>query len=162
MVQPSSLQLAILCAAVYIVVSQEPVAGSAKLELESLVYGEQWGAWKQQYGKSYRSEDEELERYDIWLDNLLYIENHNLNASQHGYSLRMNSLGDMVSAVITPCATLLVALSPVFPDFFRCHAKKAGRPNTVWKTACIATLKIMQELSYCKWNTWVPVHAAVP
>ncbi len=107
MVQPSLLQLAILFAAVYLVISQGPVAGSAKLELESLVYGEQWGAWKQQFGKSYRSEDEELERYDIWLDNLLYIENHNLNASQHGYSLRMNSLGDMVSAVITPCATLL-------------------------------------------------------
>ncbi len=66
-------------------------------QLDSLSYQEQWKTWKVQYGRMYGSDEEELKKYSIWLDNLLYIENHNRNASQHGYTLRMNSLGDQVS-----------------------------------------------------------------
>lgn len=56
-----------------------------------------WKVWKLDQGKSYESAKEEALRYSIWLDNMEYIEQHNQNAEQHGFSLRMNSFGDLVN-----------------------------------------------------------------
>lgn len=60
------------------------------------VYEAQWKLWKSAEGKSYLSTKEEVLRYSIWLDNMDYIEQHNKNAEQHGFSLKMNSFGDLV------------------------------------------------------------------
>ena len=54
-----------------------------------------WEDWKQQYGKSYESEDEELYRQTIWQTKKVYVDLHNANADQHGYSLEMNEYADM-------------------------------------------------------------------
>ena len=61
------------------------------------VYAEQFKLWKSTHGKSYVSSEEEAQRYSIWLDNTDYIEQHNANADQHGYTLKMNHFGDLVS-----------------------------------------------------------------
>ena len=60
-------------------------------------YEIQWSLWKEARGKRYSSAEEEVNRYSVWLNNARYIEQHNENAEQHGYSLKMNSFGDLVS-----------------------------------------------------------------
>lgn len=102
MAQLGPLLLAVVCAATCPVASRSVVRATEPFgeEVESLYHAEQWKSWKVQYGRSYKSEEEEQRRYGIWLDNFNYIENHNRNASQHGYTLKMNSLGDMVSEML--------------------------------------------------------------
>ena len=57
---------------------------------------EEWHLWKGQHQKSYTSELEELERHAIWSSNKKYIEEHNARSDLFGYTLAMNSLGDLV------------------------------------------------------------------
>ena len=64
------------------------------------VYAEQWRAWKSSEGKSYLSTEEEVQRYSVWHDNMKYIELHNAEADSHGFSLRMNSFGDLVGPTV--------------------------------------------------------------
>ena len=60
------------------------------------VYAEQWRGWKSSAGKSYLSTEEEALRYTVWKDNLDFIDGHNTEADKHGFTLKMNSFGDMV------------------------------------------------------------------
>ena len=62
----------------------------------SYEFVEEWHLWKGQHQKSYTSELEELERHAIWLSNKKYIEEHNVHSDIFGYTLAMNSLGDLV------------------------------------------------------------------
>jgi len=66
-------------------------------------YEEDWKYWKLSYGKHYSTVEEEMERYNIWRENLLYIEDHNLEAGVHGFRLRMNAFGDQVRCTPWPC-----------------------------------------------------------
>ena len=59
-------------------------------------FTEEWKLWKSHHRKSYDSDLDELERHIVWLSNQKYIESHNSNADMFGYSLAMNSFGDMV------------------------------------------------------------------
>ena len=59
-------------------------------------FPEQWQAWKNSHGKNYTSQLEELDRHLVWLSNKKYIESHNANEDYLGFSLAMNSFGDMV------------------------------------------------------------------
>ena len=47
------------------------------------------------YGKKYDSDAEELRRNTIWQANKKYIEAHNTNSDKFGFTLGMNTLGDM-------------------------------------------------------------------
>ena len=58
---------------------------------------EEWNLWKDEHGKSYGSELEEVERHIVWLSNKKYIEQHNANADIFGFTLAMNHFGDMVT-----------------------------------------------------------------
>lgn len=60
-------------------------------------FSDEWNNWKQLYQKTYECEHEELARYTIWVANKAYIEEHNKNVDVHGYSLKMNEFGDMVT-----------------------------------------------------------------
>lgn len=66
---------------------------AAELHYEFL---DEWRLWKTHHEKSYGTDMEELERHLVWLSNRKYIEAHNTNADVFGYTLAMNSLGDMV------------------------------------------------------------------
>ena len=57
---------------------------------------EEWRLWKSHHGRAYTSHTEELERHLVWLSNKKYIEAHNKNDDMFGYTLSMNSFGDMV------------------------------------------------------------------
>ena len=57
---------------------------------------EEWEMWKEQHGKGYQSEREELERHLVWLSNKKYIDQHNVNADFFGFTLAMNHFGDLV------------------------------------------------------------------
>ena len=59
-------------------------------------YPEQWQAWKTDHEKNYTSQLEELDRHLVWLSNKKYIEGHNANEEYLGFSLAMNSFGDLV------------------------------------------------------------------
>lgn len=59
-------------------------------------FKEEWRLWKTDHGKSYRTDMEELERHLVWVSNKKYIEAHNANVEVFGYTLAMNSFGDMV------------------------------------------------------------------
>ena len=66
----------------------------------SFEFVEEWHRWKGQHQKSYTSELEELERHAIWSSNKKYIEEHNARSDIFGYTLAMNSLGDLVRSVL--------------------------------------------------------------
>lgn len=53
--------------------------------------------WKAHHSKLYSSAAEEEHRYNVWLDNKAYVDEHNSQADELGYSLKMNSFGDKVS-----------------------------------------------------------------
>jgi len=57
----------------------------------------EWLTRKEVHSREYDSVKEETKRSYMWLDNKKFIEEHNLEAEQHGYSLNMNHFGDMVS-----------------------------------------------------------------
>ena len=56
----------------------------------------EWQAWKDEHKKSYTSTSDEYLRHNVWLENKRYIENHNQNSDVHGFTLKMNHLGDLV------------------------------------------------------------------
>ena len=89
-----------VCLVVVIAVSH--VIGSAAGSTTGL-YKAQWQLWKTSRGKSYASAEEEAMRYSVWVDNMDYIEQHNQNAKDHGYSLKINSFGDLVYTYIHNC-----------------------------------------------------------
>lgn len=68
-----------------------------KTSRDALQYGLRWRSWRVAHSKSYQTSSEALERYIIWRSNVAYIENHNAFADVMGFSLAMNSFGDMVS-----------------------------------------------------------------
>lgn len=53
-----------------------------------------WQSWKEEHGKLFSSEKEEMERLKIWMKNVAIIEEH--NAQNHSFTLGMNQFGDMV------------------------------------------------------------------
>ena len=68
-----------------------------KTSREALKYGLQWKGWCLTHNKSYQSSGETLERYVIWRANIAYIQSHNAYAESFGFTLAMNSFGDLVS-----------------------------------------------------------------
>lgn len=58
----------------------------------------EWSNWKQKHMKYYASDNEELERYVTWRTNKAYVEYHNALAQDFGYSLVLNTFGDVVGA----------------------------------------------------------------
>ena len=69
----------------------------APLVHAAIQHPEEWQLWKSQHGKSYQSQREELERHLIWLANREYINGHNKNSHEIGYSLQLNQFADWVS-----------------------------------------------------------------
>ena len=57
----------------------------------------EWHLWKSEHKKQYHHVREELSKHLVWLGNQEYIKQHNKYADVFGYTLKMNSLGDMVS-----------------------------------------------------------------
>ena len=57
-----------------------------------------WQSWKEEHGKLFSSEKEEMERLKIWMRNVAIIEEH--NAQNHSFTLGMNRFGDMVGLPI--------------------------------------------------------------
>ncbi|XP_078492719.1 procathepsin L-like [Ciona intestinalis] len=62
----------------------------------SVVFQNEWEEWKTLYGKVYRAE-EELKRQYIWLENLKYVTQHNLEADEgkHTYRVDTNQFADL-------------------------------------------------------------------
>ncbi len=52
--------------------------------------------WRQTHSKSYGTASEALGRYVIWRSNTAHIESHNNYADKFGFTLAMNSYGDLV------------------------------------------------------------------
>lgn len=71
---------------------------------------EEWNSWKTTHGRLYGTGQEESRRHSIWLENMLYIEEHNSNAEKHGFTLKMNAFGDLVSHAHTTRLHTPVAL----------------------------------------------------
>lgn len=57
----------------------------------------EWHAWKYEHGKSYGTFDEEMWRHAVWQTNMKLINKHNEEEESHGFTLKMNHLGDLVS-----------------------------------------------------------------
>ena len=61
-----------------------------------IAHRKHWHLWKKEHGKRYPCLEEEIKRQTIWLANKKYIDNHNQEAYKHGFTLKMNHLGDLV------------------------------------------------------------------
>ena len=59
----------------------------------------EWHAWKEEHGKTYQSMNDEMRRHDVWKTNMEMIRRHNAEKEVHGYTLRMNHLGDLVRII---------------------------------------------------------------
>ena len=81
-------------------------AAAAKFE-----FLEEWETWKEQHGKGYQSEREELERHLIWLSTKKYIDQHNANSDIFGFTLAINHFADLVSEE-SNVALAIAALPP--------------------------------------------------
>ena len=90
------VNVALSCLALLLVLTTN-IRNIAHSAPDAYGYQFQWGAWKAARGKSYSCVEVEKERYSVWLDNMRYIEQHNREADKHGFSVKMNSFGDMVS-----------------------------------------------------------------
>lgn len=56
----------------------------------------EWHAWKAEHRKSYQTFDEEIWRHSVWQINMKLINKHNMENATHGFTLKMNHLGDLV------------------------------------------------------------------
>uniref|UniRef100_A0A3P9ILV2 Cathepsin S n=1 Tax=Oryzias latipes TaxID=8090 RepID=A0A3P9ILV2_ORYLA len=61
-----------------------------------------WELWKKTHSKHYPSEEEDVDRRDLWERNLMLITMHNLEYSMglHTYDLSMNHMGDLTQEEI--------------------------------------------------------------
>lgn len=62
--------------------------------LASPLAGE-WQRWKEQHGKVYEDDEQELLHSAIWIKNYQYIEKH--NREDHPFKLGLNEFADIVS-----------------------------------------------------------------
>ena len=62
-----------------------------------IVFHPHWSSWKTAHKRSYVTIHEEVIRHDTWLANKEYIDKHNDQSAIHGFTLKMNHLGDLVS-----------------------------------------------------------------
>ena len=60
-------------------------------------FTQEWHLWKADHEKSYKDDQEEVERHAVWMSNKEYIEQHNKQADELGFTLKMNQFGDLVS-----------------------------------------------------------------
>ncbi|XP_067824764.1 cathepsin K-like [Heptranchias perlo] len=70
------------------------------MALTNPIIDEEWEIWKETYGKSYPSVEEDQARRAIWLQNLEKIAAHNAQYSEGNstYELAINHFGDLTSA----------------------------------------------------------------
>ena len=68
-----------------------PCMGKKRLDFQ-----EEWGLWKSEHHKTYRHHHEEARRHATWLANRNAIEEHNDKTDTHGFTLKMNHMGDLV------------------------------------------------------------------
>ena len=72
------------------------IASAHSWPKKSLAFQEEWDIWQLEHQKSYKHHHEEAKRHAIWLANRNAIEEHNSRADVHGFTLKMNHLGDLV------------------------------------------------------------------
>ncbi len=75
----------------------------SKTSREALHFGRLWTVWQRTHEKTYLSSMEALERYVVWRSNTAYIQYHNNYADKFGFTMAMNSFGDLVSIIIVVC-----------------------------------------------------------
>ena len=66
----------------------------------SPVSNKEWDDWKILHFKEYVDQEDEYRRYQTWMYNKQYIEDHNLLDKDSGFTLAMNEFGDMVRTCI--------------------------------------------------------------
>ncbi|XP_062254535.1 cathepsin S, ortholog2, tandem duplicate 1 [Platichthys flesus] len=69
-----------------------------------------WELWKKTHGKSYPDEVEDVRRRELWEENLMLINTHNLEVSMglHTYDLSMNFMGDLTTEEIMQSYATLI------------------------------------------------------
>ncbi|KAI4874694.1 hypothetical protein NFI96_021607 [Prochilodus magdalenae] len=124
------------------------VAGAASVSLVDL----EFQAWKEKFGKSYGSEEEESQRKMIWVDNLKMVLEHNKLADQgnKSYRLGMNHFADMnnqeYQQMFKDCLGPFNKTKARSATRFSRMAGEAGLPSTVdWKAAGFVT-KVNQQM----------------
>lgn len=75
-----------------------------------------WELWKTTHSKAYVSREEESLRRETWEANSQFIEQHNANSAEHGYTLQMNNFGDLVSAEPIYC---MILYQKLYSDVWR-------------------------------------------
>ena len=115
----------------------------------------EWHAWKEEHGKTYQSTNEEMWRHDVWKTNMEMIRTHNAEKEVHGYTLRMNHLGDLVR-IIEPLKGIT---ANEFSLSLSCSLSSSSSfPRRQMKNTEISTvaLKIHLDLSAQKITTLPP------
>lgn len=77
------------------------------LQLAVLVIGtvafstdDEWAVWKVKHGKTYKDDNEDLHRKNIWMKSKAFVKEHNKNADKHSFTVTLNKFADLVSVNI--------------------------------------------------------------
>jgi cathepsin L len=89
-------------------------------------FKDEFEIWKNMYEKEYKSVEDEITRFSVWMNNLRKIQQHNLEASlkMHTYRLGLNEYSDMT----------VEEVKKVMNGYLGLEAKNHTEPRNLFKT----------------------------
>ena len=63
-----------------------------------MYHTEKWETWKKEYSQVYKSDNIEQSRCAIWEHNMQFVNQHNANSDEIGFTVEMNEFADLVSS----------------------------------------------------------------
>jgi len=108
-----------------------PVERSELYVNSELVIREAWQQFKLEYGRMYKSVDEDAKRFALFKEKYLFVQQHNLEYAEgkHSFDVKMNKFGDMTQEEIRQTSKGLKSLGTA--RFGACPPHNASLPKEI-------------------------------
>lgn len=91
----------------------------------------------QTYNKVYKDELEELQRHLVWQSSKRYVEAHNSNAKELGFTLALNHFSDLSAAETKMYTGNIIEDLPRDAKFFKPHPSVDVSDVLAWRRKCV-------------------------